>query len=208
MTISFSELGSGLDTSSWVEALVSIKQAKVTSLQNNLTSVQGKKSTLSSTRSSISSLRSAIETLTDKKFGGIYNLFGRNNAVSSNEDVFTATATSSAVRQNYNISVEKLATMTKATSRQSASSVADNTTKLSSLGITEGSFAVFVDGIKHNISVDNDSTFDTLRTGLADIGIDATIDANGVLKLESQDPLKSVHIGTTTDTSNFISFRQ
>ena len=33
MSISFSGLASGLDTSGWVEALVSVKQEKVTSLQ-------------------------------------------------------------------------------------------------------------------------------------------------------------------------------
>ena len=34
-TISFSGLASGLDTSSWVEAFVSVKQQKVTALQTD-----------------------------------------------------------------------------------------------------------------------------------------------------------------------------
>ena len=33
MTISFSGLASGLDTSSWVESLVKLKQAKIDTLQ-------------------------------------------------------------------------------------------------------------------------------------------------------------------------------
>ena len=38
MAISFSGLGSGLDTSSWVEAYVSVKKEDVTKLQTELTS--------------------------------------------------------------------------------------------------------------------------------------------------------------------------
>ena len=36
MSISFSGLASGLDTDSWVTALVSVKQLNVTTLQNQL----------------------------------------------------------------------------------------------------------------------------------------------------------------------------
>ena len=36
MTISFSGLVSGLDTSSWVEAFVTVRQAKVKSLETDL----------------------------------------------------------------------------------------------------------------------------------------------------------------------------
>lgn len=205
MTISFSGLGSGLDTSSWVEALVSVKQQKVTEFQSNLLTVQTKKSTLSATRTSVSSLRTAIEKLTDKKFGGTYDLFGRNNAVSSNEDVFTATASNTAIRQSYNISVQKLATMTKATSRDSASSVADNTTLLSNIGITSGKFTVYVDGVKQNIEIEEGDSLGDLMTDLAAVGVNASVDENGILKLESQDPGKDIFLGSTTDTTNFMS---
>ena len=44
MTISFSGLASGLDTAGWVDALVSVKQEKVTSLQTDLTSIKKVKS--------------------------------------------------------------------------------------------------------------------------------------------------------------------
>ena len=40
MSISFSGLASGLDTSSWVEAFVSVKQEKVTTLKKDLTALQ------------------------------------------------------------------------------------------------------------------------------------------------------------------------
>ena len=73
MSISFSGLSSGLDTSSWVEALVKVKQEKVTSLQTDLKAIQTKKTTLTDTKSKFSSLRTAIEKLTDTKFGGAFD---------------------------------------------------------------------------------------------------------------------------------------
>ena len=42
MTISFSGLASGLDTSSWVEALVSVKKQEVTALETKLKGYQTK----------------------------------------------------------------------------------------------------------------------------------------------------------------------
>ena len=95
-TISFSGLASGLDTSSWVEAFVSIKQQKVTALQTDLKSKQTVKNTLNDTRSKFTTLRSAIEKLTDAKFGGAMDLFAKNSATSSDTDIFTATATAGA----------------------------------------------------------------------------------------------------------------
>lgn len=75
MTISFSGLASGLDTSSWVEALVSVKKQEVTALETKLKGYQTTKTTLTDTRSAFSTLRSAIEKLTDAKFGGSFDLF-------------------------------------------------------------------------------------------------------------------------------------
>ena len=46
MSISFSGLASGLDTSSWVEALVAAKKTEVTKFQTQLTGYQTTKTTL------------------------------------------------------------------------------------------------------------------------------------------------------------------
>ena len=80
MSISFSGLASGLDTSGWVEALVSVKQEKIATLKTDLTAFQKTKSTLTDTRSAFNSLRTAIEKLTDVKFGGAFDLFSQNTA--------------------------------------------------------------------------------------------------------------------------------
>ncbi len=205
MSISFSGLVSGLDTSSWVDALVKAKQEKVTALQTDLKAIQSKKTTLTDTKSKFTALRTALEKLTDTKFGGTFDLFGKNTAVSGNTDIFTATAGSGAVRQNYDIKVQQLATYTKATSKNSASAVADDTTKLSNLGVTEGSLTVYVDGVKTAINIEKDDTLGDLKSQLASAGIKTEVDENGFLQLSTYDSSKSLNIGSTTDSTNLTS---
>ena len=205
MTISFSGLASGLDTSGWVEALVSSKQDKLTTLQTELKTLQTKKGTLNDARSTVNSLRTAIEKLTDAKFGGTFDLFTKNTAKSSNTDIFTATASSGAVRQSYSIDVKQLATSTKATSKESVSAVANDATTLQALGVKDGSLAIYVDGNKKSIEIDSDETFGDLKLRLADAGVGAEIDENGILKLSALDLGSRINIGSTTDTSNLVS---
>ena len=208
MAISFSGLVSGLDTSSWVEALVSVKQQKITSLRTQLQGFQGIKSTLNDTRSVVNTLKTALQKFTDAKFGGEFDLFTQNMAKSSNEDVFTATVGANARRQNYNITVEQLATCTKATSQFAASSVADDNTSLENLGITNGNFTVYVNGQKNTITIggeDGVNTLGELKQRLSDIGVNTSVDENGTLTFAPANEGASIHIGATTDTSNFTS---
>lgn len=204
-TISFSGLASGLDTSSWVEALVSIKQEKVTSLQKDLKSQQTVKTTLNDTRSTFSSLRTAIEKLTDAKFGGSMDLFAKNSAKSSDEEIFTATATTGATRQNYDITVQQLATYTKATSKNAASSVADDDTLLKNLGISSGTLTTYVNGQKHTINIEETNSLGDLKAKLAGYGIKTEVGDSGTLKFSAQNDNDDVHIGATTDTTNLVS---
>ena len=205
MAISFSGLVSGLDTSSWVEALVSTKQPDVTKLQSQLAEIQSSKATLTTTRSAVSTLRTSLEKLTDAKFGGIFDLFAKNSAESSNEEVFTATVDSNARRQNYNIYVQQLATCTKATSMFPASSVADDSTTLKSLGITNGNFTAYVNGVKNSISIADGDTIGDLKSVLSDIGITLNVDEDGVMTFSATNDGDVIHIGATTDSSNIMS---
>lgn len=204
-TISFSGLASGLDTSSWVEALVSVKQQKITALQTDLKSKQTVKNTLNDTRSKFTALRSAIEKLTDAKFGGAMDLFAKNSATSSDTDIFTATATPGATRQNYDITVQQLATYTKATSKNAASAVADDNTKLKNLGISDGTLTAYVNGQKYSVNISDTNTLGDLKAKLAGFGVKTDIDENGVLSFSAQNEGDTIHIGATTDSSNLTS---
>ena len=205
MTISFSGLVSGLDTSSWVEALLSVKQQKVTSIQKEVAEYTTTKATLTDTRSAVSSLRSALEKLTDAKFGGVFDLFSQNSVKSSNEDIFTAVADSTARKQNYDISVQQLATYTKAVSRESASSVADETTLLKNLGVKAGTFTAYVNGHKNTVTITEDDTLGDLKNRFASFGVTTEVDSDGVLRFSATNSEDSIHIGATTDTSNLAS---
>lgn len=205
MTISFSGLISGLDTSSWVEALVSVKQEKVTALETDLKDLQTVKTTLNDTRSVFSTLRSAIEKLTDAKFGGNFDLFGQNSVTSSNEEIFTATVTSNAVRQNYDITVKQLATYTKASSQNAASAIADDDTVLSNLGISEGTLTAYVNGQKHTVNIEDTDTLGDFKAQLAGFGVKVDIDESGALTFTAQNEGDTINIGATTDSSNMSS---
>lgn len=204
-TISFSGLASGLDTKSWVEAFVSVKQQKVTALQTDLKSKQTVKNTLNDTRSKFTTLRSAIEKLTDAKFGGSMDLFAKNSATSSDTDIFTATATPGATRQNYDITVQQLATYTKATSKNAASAVADDNTKLKNLGISDGTLTAYVNGQKYSVNINDTNTLGDLKAKLAGFGVKTDIDNNGVLSFSAQNEGDTIHIGATTDSTNLTS---
>ena len=92
MTISFSGLASGLDTTSWIESLTALKKAKVTTMQQQRENVLLSKNTLSSIKNFFSSFRSMIERITDTRFNiPSMDLFAQNLAVSSNAKALTAT---------------------------------------------------------------------------------------------------------------------
>ena len=117
MSISFSGLASGLDTSSWVQSLVALKQAKVTTLEKQKEEVLLSKETLNSIKSFFSSFRSTIEKITDSKFNiASMDLFAQNLATSANLEVFTASATTDAQEGEYKIRVDQLASNTNAVS--------------------------------------------------------------------------------------------
>ena len=205
MTISFSGLATGLDTSSWVEAMVAVKKEKVTELQTKLTAKQQVKTTLNDTRSTVSTLRSSIEKFTDSKFGGSFDLFSKVSAKSSNEELFTATVNGSSPIQNYNVKVKQLATYTKATSKEAASKVADDETKLTNMGITTGELTTYVNGKKTVIKINDNDTLGDLKTKLLEAGTNVQIDEQGILALSAQNEGDVINIGATTDTTNFVS---
>lgn len=203
--ITFTGLASGMDTSAWIEALVSIKQKSVTSLQSKQNTLQSTKTVLDSVKSNFSSLRTSIEKLTDSKLGGSFDLFSKNKVTASAENVVTATATDKAARQSLDIIVNQLATSTVATSTFDAK--IDENTKfknMSSGNTKEGTFSVYVDGKKNEISVEEDSTLGDIMEQLNNIeGISASIN-NGKFNISAENGHNLV-VGSSTDKSNFAS---
>ncbi len=203
--ISFSGLASGMDTSSWIEALVSIKQQSVTNLQTKQTKIQVSKSVLDTVKSSVSSLRTSVEKLTDAKFGGSFDLFAKNAVTTSNKNVVTASVTSDAARQSLDIVVNKLATSTTATSSFNSKINEDTVfNKLSSGNAKEGNFSVFVDGKKNTVNIDEGDNLGNILDKLNQIeGVNASVE-NGKFVINAEEG-KGIVIGSSSDEANFAS---
>ncbi len=117
MSISFSGLASGLDTSSWVESLVSLREAKVEEYEAEKTNVESLQETLGNIKSFFSSFRTMIEKVTDSSFAiPSMDIFAQKLATSSDAAIVTALATTEAEEGEYDVLVDNLATNTQAVS--------------------------------------------------------------------------------------------
>lgn len=192
MTISFSGLASGLDTSSWVESLVKLKQAKIDTLQEEKEGIELTKDTLESIKSFFSSFRSMLEKVTDSKFGiAATDLFAQNLATSANLDVLTATATTEAEESTYNVLVDQLATNSAAKSNYSYMTTIIQTTtatadsKLINLGVKTGNIGVKVNGIERGIEITDSDTISSFIEKLQNIGVNASFnDKTGIFSMD------------------------
>ena len=195
MSISFSGLASGLDTSSWVESLVALKQAKIDTLEEEKETVLLSQETLNNIKSFFSSFRSVIEKVTDAKFGtASMDLFAQNLATSSKLDVLTASATSEAEEATYNVLVDKLATNTQVNSNYTylttivQTTTATNDSKLINLGVKAGNIGVNVGGIEHQISITENDTIATFIDKLQKIGVEANYNEDtGIFSMNIDD---------------------
>ena len=194
MTISFSGLASGLDTSTWINALTSLKKAKVTTIQEKQETIASARDTLNSVKSFFNSFRTTLEKITDANFGiSTMDLFVQNLAVSSDASKLTATVDTTAEENTYLLKIDKLATNTEAKSiflnNYTDNSTATENSKLSSLSLETGSvnsgtIYVNVNGVSRGVEVNADETIGSFITKLKNIGVDASFDnANGKINM-------------------------
>ena len=212
MTISFSGLASGLDTSSWVESLVALKQAKIDTLEEEKETVLLSQETLNNIKSFFTSFRGVIEKVTDAKFGiATMDLFAQNLASSADLDVLTATATTEAEEAEYNVLVDQLASGTAANSNFSYMTTIIQTTtasansKLINLGVKAGNIGVFVNGVERGITITENDTVQSFVDKLNNIGVNASynektglfsmdIDANAINDIDNTGIVDAFHL--------------
>lgn len=210
MSISFSGIASGLDTSSWIESLVALRRAKITSLQTQREELVTTQDTLNNIRSFFNTFKTTVQKITDSKFGNT-SLFGRNIATSSNLGVLSATANSLAQAASYQIKVDQLATKTTATSgfkeTITEESVATNSTFIRDLGgginITDGMYIAVENsyGVFKSIGITNSTTIGSLLNNMRDFGLNASIDNDGVITVSN-----GAVIGGTQEILNALGF--
>ena len=75
MSISFTGLGSGMDYSAWIDALVAIKQESVTSVKDKISEVETSQKTLNNLKTKFTSLNSQISKFTDSNIISAFDIF-------------------------------------------------------------------------------------------------------------------------------------
>ena len=192
MSISFSGLASGLDTASWIESLVALKRAKVTTLTEQREEVLNAKDALSNIKSFFSAFRSTVEKITSSKFNPVnMSIFTQNIATSADLNVLTAIATHEAKEGTYNIKVDKLATKTNAISNyrktttivEATTATAD--TRLVDMKVKTGYITVTTkDGSTNYLEITQNDTIATFIEKLKEMGVEANYsERTGVFSL-------------------------
>ena len=160
--ISFGGLASGLDTQAIITALVAVEQRPITALETKKTSLNKQKSLFGDLKGLLDKLATAAKSLKTKTD------FLTMKAASSDEDVLTVSAGSTASAGTYSIEVLELAKAKVSASSGSASSTA-------SLG-GPASMMIEIDGNTHLVAVNNPSlTSIASAINDADIGVIADV---------------------------------
>lgn len=210
-TITFTGLSSGIDTASWVDALVSVKQTAIDTLSNDANTLNTKKTTISGLESTYSSLLGAITTITDSNLSAS-NMFNSTKATSSDTSKVTVTSDHGIQGQSYSINVSQLATATVAKSASAvASSISGSTVYSSLTNADTGSLTFYVNNAKYLINITKDDTLSSIGTKMTD-ATKSEANPTGLVtanvsggKFSINGGTNTVSIGTLQDGSNFAS---
>lgn len=219
-TIQFGGLSSGLDTKAIIDALMGVERRGLDRLLARKTTLQGRADAYAKVRAALSDLRAKLVAFT---VGGVG---AARSATSSDPAILTATATSKAVPGSHTISVDQLATATRARSQAPIGSPITQAmagTALADLNlpgtVTAGSLGLVVDGTIVSVTVGDPAT-----TTLADVldavagaigGVVATSDPGAtvsasvvnnriVVSLSNATLAHEIRFGVAGDSSNFF----
>jgi flagellar hook-associated protein 2 len=223
-TIQFGGVVSGLNTQGIIDALMAVQKQPLTDLQNKETSLTSQKTAYSQLGSAIDDLVTKLQSFTVASAGA-----GRN-ATSADTSVFTATAVANTAVSQYQVSVDRLATATRATSTGAVGApVTDLNATISSLNlpgsVTAGQISAVVDGAIVHYTVGDPTTTTLgqmlqglsdaiqtqLRTGGANVGADATATVNASvvgnrlqISISGAGLAHSLAFGAAGDSSNAL----
>jgi len=231
MTISFTGLGSGMDYSSWIDALVEAKKANLTTIENKITATEAAQTALSELKSSFTSFNSTLTTFTDSNLISAFDIFGRRQVTSSDEGkTVSATVSNDATIQSFELNVLQLATSTVATGNNGLGKLADfdkttitsPTMKLRDIAngiVDNGDVSISVGDETKTFTIDDDTSINDFIDFLTSQGEyaeggelagqgcgfeSATLNSDGTLSFIKQASQGAVVIGSDDDTSNFL----
>jgi flagellar hook-associated protein 2 len=220
--LQFSGISSGLDIQAIVDALMSVEQAPLKRLQAQMASLQA-------TRDAYAKLGAALQDLLTKAQAFTVNRAGAaRTATSSNAAALTAAASAGALPGVYQVTVDRLATATVATSLAPVGSpitATDASNPMSSLPlsgtVTAGSVGLIVDGVVLHVTV-GDPTTTSLQSvldaiagaiqgqlqagGEANAAVTASVVNNRVqIAVSGTTQAHALAFGVAGDTSNLLS---
>jgi|GEM_PF-987902 len=199
---------SGLPIDQLVSQLSAIDQQPITQLQQKETTIQQKQSVYSQAQTYMQALLTSIEALTNRDVATGASIFDNMTSSSNNSSIATATASNTAAAQNITLEVQKLPSLTVATSTGGIGSFNASTT-VDQLGITAGNFTVYANGNPYTVNVSSGETIgavlQALNTNVPDTAIsaDPTI-SDGKINISYQTGQQIV-LGSGGDSSNFLS---
>jgi len=147
-----SGLISGLNTSAIIQGLMAVDQQKITNLDQQKQTVTAQQAAFDGIEAKVLALQGTLSPLTSSQS----SVFAARTATSSDSNIVTAAASSSAVNGVYNLHVNSLAT---------ASQIASQGFDSASSAISQGNLQLKIGAVTTTVTVD--STDNTLQ-GLAD----------------------------------------
>jgi flagellar hook-associated protein 2 len=164
--VQFSGVASGLDTAGIIKAMLDVQRQPLVRLQNRMTMMKNRKAAYSDLGTALSGLLAKAQAFTLTSAGSA------RTATYATSSQMTAVANSQATPGQYQVSIDRLATSTRATSTGSVGTAVDNASAagfMSTLAlpgsVTAGQVGMVVDGIVIKATIGNPAT-----TSLADAG--------------------------------------
>ena len=176
MSIKLSGLVSGMDTDAMVDELVSAYSKKRDKIYKKQQSLVYKQDAWKELNTKIYSFYTG--TLSNMQLSSNYNL---KKATSSNTDKASVTASSTAVNGTQELQIKQLAKTAYLTGEKLKTNAGNDvklTTRLSDLGIKEGSLQVEVNGKTTQLDLKSSMTVSELQSQLRDAGLNVNFDEN------------------------------
>lgn len=197
---------SGLPIDQLVSEITQIDGEPITQLQQNEQTLQTKQSVYAQVQSYVQSLETSIQALTTRDVATGASIFDNMATTTSNSSIATATASNTAAAQNITLEVQKLPSLTVATSTDDVGAFSDSTT-VDQLGITAGNFTIYDNGTPHTIAVSSGESIGQVLTNIStavpDIPSQPTI-SDGKIDL-GYNTGQQIVLGSGGDSSNFLS---
>lgn len=205
-------LNSGMDIDGIITKLMAIESQPITNMQTQQKAIKQKMSAYSTIQGKVNDVLVAVKKLTTRSFTGT-TLFDGMSSTSSSDSIATATVAAGSASQNLSLEVKSLPTQTKASSLSQVGKF-DNSTTLSDLGITDGTFTMYVNGSAHTYTVAGTQTMGDLFTAINNDfpgpgsptvpQITASIVGGKVSMAYTGSPTTDIRFGSGSDSSNAL----